>query len=444
MHALRHPTTIDHIQNMTRYLLSACAIAVVVSPASAQAPRSTSVADWRADVEFLHNELISHHPKLYYGEPRHRFDVAVARLEAGLPNMSREQIIMGIARALATIQDGHTQINPANDQAIGFHRYPIRLYWYSDGLFVRATAPEYRRFAGSRLLDVDGIRVDTIVKRLWPYIHGDNEMTVRDVLPSRLVLAEVLHTVGGATSSAQARFRFQLPDGTMESVILSAVPVSAPMNGWVTARDVATAAPRYLRNASRNYWFEYIDSLNAVYAQINAVSNSDDETLEDFCSRLFSATESRGASSLVLDIRLNNGGNNTLNKPCVLGLIRETRVNQPGKLFVIIGRLTFSAAMNLAVDIERNTNTTFVGEPTGASPNHFGETRKIVLPRSGITVLHSTLYWQSSDPRDARPWIDPAVHAVLSSADYRANRDPAMDSIVALIRRRSVATHAAR
>ena len=45
----------------------------------------------------------------------------------------------------------------------------------------------------------------------------------------------------------------------------------------------------------------------------------------------------------------------------------------PGHLFVIIGRRTFSAAQNTVNMIEKNTNATFVGEPTGSRPNFVGE-----------------------------------------------------------------------
>ena len=261
-------------------------------------------------------------------------------------------------------------------------------------------------------------------------------MTIRDVLPSRLALAEVLHLIGASASSREAHFRFQRVDGAMQSIALQPIPMSAPTGGWVAARDTSVPLPLYLRNRGRNYWLLYIDSLRTMYAQLNAVANADDETMAAFCSRLFATADSVAADRLVIDLRLNNGGDNTLNRPCVHGLIRATRFDRPGTLFVIIGRLTFSAAMNLATDIERNSSAIFVGEPTGAPPNHFGETRVLKLPRSGITVLHSTLYWQGSDPRDNRPWSDPSVHAELSSRDYRASRDPALDSIAAIIRRK--------
>jgi hypothetical protein len=426
---------------MRRFLAAPCAILVLALYATAQTPRSMSATEWRKDLLFLRQQLLTHHPKLFYGPPRERFEQAMTRLQQQVPGMPRDRIIMEIARALATVQDGHTQINPANDDAIGFHRYPFRLYWYSDGMFIRSVAPEYRRFAGARLVDVGGISVDTLVQRLRPYTHGDNEMTIRDVLPSRLVLAEVLHIIGGSPSSTEARFRFEFVDGSTESITLHPIPTSASTAAWLTARDTSAPPPLYLGHPNLNYWLEYIDSLRTMYAQMNAVANADDETMAAFCSRLFATTDSVAAERLVIDLRLNNGGDNTLNRPCVHALIRATRVNQSGRLFVIVGRLTFSAAMNLAVDIERNSPAIFVGEPTGASPNHFGETRVLKLPRSGITVLHSTLYWQSSDPRDTRPWIAPSIRAELSSADYRLNRDPALEAIFGIIRGKKPNTH---
>ena len=130
---------------------------------------------------------------------------------------------------------------------------------------------------------------------------------------------------------------------------------------------------------------------------------------------------------MVIDIRCNNGGDNTLLRPFVVSLIRS-RFNQSGHLYVVIGRLTFSAAVNFATQIERYTEVRFVGEPTEAPPNHYGETQRLVLPHSGITVLYSLLFWQDAGPRDTRPWIAPAIVVSPTFADYRAGRDPVLDA----------------
>jgi hypothetical protein len=133
---------------------------------------------------------------------------------------------------------------------------------------------------------------------------------------------------------------------------------------------------------------------------------------------------------MVLDICSNGGGNNMLNQPLVHGLICCKKINQTGRLFTIIGRRTFSAAMNLAVDIERNTKTLFAGERTGSRPNFYGETNRVMLPNSGVTCSISSLYWQSSMPYDKRMWIEPHLPAELSSTNYRNNVDPMLNAVL--------------
>jgi hypothetical protein len=185
-----------------------------------------------------------------------------------------------------------------------------------------------------------------------------------------------------------------------------------------------------LKDPRNRFWFEYLADSRAVYVQYNQVQDKPDETLTDFWRRVFVFVESNPVDRFILDIRLNGGGDGFLNQSLIHNLIRCDKVNQRGKLFTIIGRRTFSAAGFLAIDLERHTRTLFVGEPIGARPNHYGESGWFPLPHSGLMVGYSSLYWQYSDPRDTRPWVPPSLAAELSSADYAANRDPALQAVL--------------
>ena len=77
---------------------------------------------------------------------------------------------------------------------------------------------------------------------------------------------------------------------------------------------------------------------------------------------------------LVLDMRWNNGGDTGLVPTVLESLIRDVKVAQPGKLFVIVGHRTFSAAQNAVAMIARFTPAVFVGDTTGSSPNFIGDT----------------------------------------------------------------------
>jgi hypothetical protein len=87
--------------------------------------------------------------------------------------------------------------------------------------------------------------------------------------------------------------------------------------------------------------------------------------------------------------------------------------------------------MNFATRLERETDALFVGEPTGGSPNHFGDPKIAPGPVSKIPYLISTLRWQDSTPFDARPWILPDLPAPPTFADYVAGRDLALERALA-------------
>jgi hypothetical protein len=149
-----------------------------------------------------------------------------------------------------------------------------------------------------------------------------------------------------------------------------------------------------------------------------------------FLDRLWAFVNSHEVEKLVIDLRWNNGGNTGLVPPLIAGLQRLDKVNQSGKLFVIVGRRTFSAAQNTATFLARHTNAVFIGEPTGSSPNFVGEEAPITLPYSKLTINVSDLYWESSWPTDARKWIAPLVYVPPTFAAYRTNQDPVLDAIL--------------
>jgi hypothetical protein len=189
--------------------------------------------------------------------------------------------------------------------------------------------------------------------------------------------------------------------------------------------------PLYLKNPGAPYWFEYLADNKTVYCQFNSVRNDPKETLAAFSERLFKFVNENDVKKLVIDLRWNNGGNTFLLPPLVHGLIKNEKINQRGHLFVIIGRRVFSAAQNAATFFERDTNATFVGEPTGSSPNFVGEEDPFILPYSKIAANVSDLLWQSAYPQDRRTWIAPQIYLPPTFKAYSTNRDTALEAILA-------------
>ena len=122
---------------------------------------------------------------------------------------------------------------------------------------------------------------------------------------------------------------------------------------------------------------------------------------------------------------------NEAGKRCSARTMIEFEMRSPDhRIFVLVGRNTFSAAQNFINRVERWTGATFVGEPSSSSPNFVGEENEIVLPYSRVRGSISNLYWQDSDPWDDRPWIAPDLPVVLTAQEYFQGVDPALDRVL--------------
>lgn len=394
-------------------------------------------------------EMPKVHKNLFHTVTREQFESAVRKLDERIPSLARHQVIVEMARIVAMVGDGHTNIAPTRDPKIGFRAYPVRLYRFRDGLFIRAAARENADLVGARVVRIGTVSSEEAFDAARAIIGRDNEMDVKFFAPFLLAMPEVLHALGlvpdmeNAAFTVESRGRRRVvslkPAGPAEMMPPDTDTSWLSRPDWVDARDGAQRpVPLWLKDPQNKFWFEYLPGAKAVYVQYNHVSNKEDETVEAFARRLFTFVEAQSVERLVLDLRLNRGGNGEFNRPLLLGLIRSRPVDQKGRLFVIVGRSTWSAAQGLVNELEKYTNATFVGEPTGGKVNSYGDSKRITLPNSGITVRVSTLWWQG-DERDRRQWTAPQIAAELVFEDYRTNNDPALNAALSSVPRRPLA-----
>ncbi|MFN8177314.1 MAG: hypothetical protein U0167_05270 [bacterium] len=417
-------------------------LVVLVTVSGVRAQDSTRSLDpdaWQQDVRVITEELPRRHPNLFYRMTRAAWDSAGAAIERRLPTMNRDQTITALMEWVALVQDGHTTINPMFDRALGARYYPVDFFLFEDGLFVRAAAPKYERWVGARVLRVGRAGADDALARVARTIPAENEWWRRAWAPQWLAVPEVVDGVGLADDPDRLTLTVER-DGKPETLTLEPAGriephghnpmASIDRSGWVDMRGPG-AAPLWLRNPGRPYWMEYVAGDRTLYACDRAVVDAEQPPSNgEFWKQVFAFADSAGVDRLIIDLRENVGGNSFLNREVVRGIVAHPAVDRPGHLFVIIGRKTFSAAMNLVLDLEQWTRATFVGEPTGNATVFFGDHDPLVLPRSGISVNVSTLPWYPYDPRDRRPFVAPSVYAPLTSAQYRANVDPAMQAIL--------------
>lgn len=394
---------------------------------------------WRADLKLLAREIKRRAYAPFKTESEADFDARVASLNTDIPDLDDAHILVRMMRLVRHLDDGHAFIAWPKDSDELSRLLPVDLFGFPEGLHIIATGPGHEHLLGAKVERIGGRSLDEVAEAFDEIIPRDNLQQVACSLPVFLRHTAMLYGLGLIDDLRKAALTVRLPDGAAAEVTLTAEPGKFRWNsayppGWRTlaGRVPRSELPLHLRNRELPYWFEYLPESGTVYFQYNGVRDHPAEPFAAFCDRLFGFIEDRRSARLAVDLRWNPGGDTFLAQPLLHNLIASRIGRQRGSLYVIIGRLTFSAAQNTATAIDRETNAIFVGEPTGSRPNFIGEAIPFELPYSKTRVNVADLYWETSWPWDHRTWIAPDIYTPPTFEAYRRNEDPAMQAILAI------------
>jgi hypothetical protein len=420
---------------------------------------------WRNDLNYIVDTFDTCHSNPYLETTQQSFNAAVADLDAAVPSLTDNEIKLEFSKLVASVGDAHTRIwlthsaigpfpdwfDGAFDRAQMFGSYPIRVYWFSDGLYVVGSTTEHRDTLGTKVVQIGEHSPDEVMDLIRPYIsHSVDEWMIYQS-PKFLVSPEALHVLGVIDDVSSAQYSFQDSDGSTFQVslspfdrsLVSAEEVDMYNHGsmlsppgydqnplWesaLAARGV-DAYPLYLRDPFSFYWFEHIQQENAVYFQFNAVANDPQgKRFRPFFDDMIKFVDKNGVDTLIIDLRFNNGGNYTIPEPKWEELGRH-RLNQDGRIHVLIGRNTFSAAVVSAHLIEEHTNAQFFGEGVGDPPEMYYTSVGTTLPNSELLFTFAQCHEIFPDLSEQ---LLPNVAVSMSSGDYLSGSDPVLDAALA-------------
>jgi hypothetical protein len=413
---------------MPGLLLVPLAMVAIVQGAQARPSAPSSAA---SDVRDLGDAIEQIHPAPFRSISRQRFEAEVKELAMRAPTISRDELLVGILRIIASLgpRNGHTGLFPGDPGNLHpLHLYPLRLYRFSDGVFVvdaRDTS-----LIGTRLAAVAGSSVDRVFQLVDPLVPHDNPSNVLGLAPHYALTAEVLHGLGITATSGPARFTLERRDGSSVEATLTPIPgpeyadeFADPLHGHYPSALPGASKPLYLSGSARPMWARTLAGGRAVYVGFNSVQRP----TPGFVGALGRLVRKPTVRRVVVDVRLNGGGDNTT-YGSLLDLFASRQVDRRGKLALLVGRATFSAAANFAAEIDRDTRATIIGEPTGGGVETYGDTVPTLLPTLGWYVYIAARYHERKrGPNDHRLAVEPDVRVDLTSAQYFARRDPVLE-----------------
>lgn len=396
------------------------------------------VKRWAWDFDFLARRMAQMHWNLFANVSKEKFLAEIELLKsAAASGVSEDRLRARISRLLAMVGDGHTTMAAYAEGETSLDRIPLHLWAFPEGIYVIGAPEDLKETVGGKITRIGGMSVDDAAAKLRQFCSVDNDMGYLYSVPARMLQPAALQEIG-ATSEGEIEYTFRFTDGTEKAIRIAPRAMARDgfgksrlfRKGYVYANASAKAeVPVYQQDLEKPLTLKYLDDLHAVYFGFQAVSGNENEPFRHVIESMNQLIDEKSPEYLIIDMRFNGGGNTGLVGPFIESVIRNQKLNQHGKLFVIIGRNTFSAAQNTVNMLEKFTNATFVGEPTGSRPQFVGESTYVLLPYSKLRIHCSSRYWQILDSTDRRTWVQPQIAAEMTFADFAANRDPSMEAI---------------
>lgn len=391
---------------------------------------------WRKDLKVLAKQLSKRHVNLYHTISKEEFDAAVAQLDTLIPSLSSNQILVRFAQLVALVGDGHTSFLPGEQLKYVFHYFPIRLWSFSDGIYVISTTKDYQHLLGKRVIQIDDTAIEDVYDLISTTIGADNDMEYTYTIPFQIRRPELLNALGISNTLKEAEFFFN--DGSSE-ILAGGTEEEVDSQDWFTSNKLyndqklpsaridyhfATTLIIEMMKRRKNYWFKYLEMENALFFQYNVCWNQKGQpTFEEVTNDLMIFMDNNPIERLIIDLRQNPGGEPNTATPLIDQLKKRVQFSKEGRIFVLVGRRTFSAALTNAVHMRKYLGARIVGESPRGKPNNPSEGRDINLKNTKTWATVSTQFVERDPTLGDSEYLPVDIRVVAKYEHFKNAQD---------------------
>jgi hypothetical protein len=410
----------------------------------------------RQDLDYFRNYF--DYNKAYSPQARAQAEKLLAQYESQAEKLSPAAFDLAIARMIALADNGHSTVimGPFSRH---HNRLPCRLYKFADGFFVLRARPACTDLLGARVVSIDGHPIRQVVDGMFKYSGGPRNHYDQFKAVFFLESPELLHAAGFANASDRETFHVRARDGSERDATivaekpnadaprvysdsyLSPLPIDGEEKNWKPLLPKDAKLPLFLRDYTNPFQTAWWADRKAFYIQFRDNADEPGHPIGAFVDRVKNEIADYKPKTIVLDLRLDQGGNLTTTASLMKHLADDVE-----HVYVLTSAWTFSAGnVNLALlKTHGGSKITIVGEPVGDRMRIWAEGSDMVLPNSKLDVEYATglhdytkscfgepgCFWvMYFYPMQLKSWM-PDITVPYTFADYAAMRDPALDRVL--------------
>lgn len=412
------------------------------------------------DVAYL-RKLVKY-DRSYSKAAKEEFSRLLGELEKNSATMSEADLYVGASKAAALADNGHTGVS-IGPLYRNFNTIAAKLYWFADGLYVVRADEEFASIVGARVVAIDETPTSDVLANLTHYVGGAPQWRKLHT-PFMIESPEIMHAIGVARSPDEITFSVVSADGVARSVVfqgarsegqaslptrrawVSLKPVPLPGEGgdWTLALSANDeTAPLYLRDSDKEFYAAPMSG-DGFYIRTQTSADTPETPIEMFYDETLSGIADGSLDYLVVDLRFNPGGDYT--KSLNFAKTAPQKIRDGGRLYIVVGPQTFSAAIVTAALLKYNggEKSMLVGAPMGDREQFWAERgMPFTLPHSKFNINYATGYHDWEHGCEGHPYCftQNLIHGVAAGslaplvafdptyADYASGRDIVIDWI---------------
>lgn len=413
-------------------------LAVFMPLCSARAQRTLTDEQWRADIDYLRQQVRNQHPKWYADQPAGAFDKALDAVSSGLTGKSDLQIALDLQAVMAGGGDSQTKLDltPLLQRA---QVIPIGFGAYADGFYLPGGAQAFEKAMGRRILSINGRTPDEALSTVRRYVAVENDHTLsRDGV--NWLRFPAVYRYAGLSTDDTLRLQLEPKPGYADLALLYPMDVRRQGNDMMPVSLQPDERDLRWQPTQSLYELFWLEAHQTIYFQMNRSLSREmaltrgDSTLasqlpefQPYADSLLALVDRHPQAKLLIDLRFNSDGHADDAIALLSALLERPVGKEKNKLFVATNAYTQNGALETAIQYQRNSKAVLVGTPSGQQPMHFLTPYKGILPNSRIPFQVATRQLE------LKKWkgnaLLPTVSRPLSFDDFRNGRDPVLDYV---------------
>lgn len=372
----------------------------------------------------------------YVPELREYYLTRINDLIPKLEGMDSQDILFYLQETVAACHDAHLEVYITGEyQLFPLYLEPLYAEDGTWGFYVLGCKEGEKELPFARLSAINGIPVEEIAQRLKSWISYENEYWLLHVMARNALLGTDYLCRGGILEpgAEEAEFTFVSAEGEEFTRTLASLTQFQYSNlSWdIYGMYQWENHPFTYKKQESNYFFEYHEQTNTIFARVHRFQETQGYTLQQFGNEMLAVGRENGfIDAVVIDLRSNPGGYRSLGFPELFTVLERMDI---GTIYVLMDNSTFSNGVFTAgVMKQRLENVVLVGAPAGQPVNFYGSVEDITTPNEKITFRLPGAWW-IIDPEDTDEALMPDIQVLQTLEDYQNGMDTVLQAVYAMI-----------